>query len=62
MVLLRLKKIIQMILVMAVFTIKLNEYFLDTFIEVVDDLTNWNDDKIKDIEDIDDNLPESRRY
>ena len=25
---------------MAVFTIKLNEYFLDTFIEVVDDLTN----------------------
>ena len=47
---------------MAVFTIKLNEYFLDTFIEVVDDLTNWNDDKIKDIEDIDDNLPESRRY
>ena len=47
---------------MAVFTIKLNEYFLDTFIEVVDDLTNWNDDKIKYIEDIDDNLPESRRY
>ena len=47
---------------MAVFTIKLNEYFLDTFIEVVDDLTNWNDDKIKDIDKIDNNVPESRRY
>ena len=47
---------------MAVFTIKLNEYFLDTFIEVVDDLTNWNSDKIKNIDEIDNNLPESRRY
>ena len=34
---------------MAVFTIKLNEYFLDTFIEVLDDelnkLEHKNDDK-----------------
>ena len=47
---------------MAIFTIRLNKYFLDTFIEVVDDLTNWNDDKIKNIDEIDNNLPESRRY
>ena len=48
--------------VMAIYTIRLNKYFLDTFIEVVDDLTNWNDDKIKNIDKIDNNLPESRRY
>ena len=48
---------------MAIFTIRLNKYFLDTFIEVVEDLTNWNSDKINDIiDEIDDNLPESRRY
>ena len=49
--------------VMAIFTIRLNKYFLDTFIEVVEDLTNCNDDEIKDIiDDIDDKIPESRRY
>ena len=48
--------------VMAIFTIRLNKYFLDTFIEVVDDLTNWNSDKIKTIDKIDNILPESRRY
>ena len=47
---------------MAIYTIRLNKYFLDTFIEVVDDLTNWNSDKIKNIDEIDNNLPESRRY
>ena len=48
---------------MAIFTIRLNKYFLDTFIEVVEDLTNCNDDEIKDIiDDIDDKIPESRRY
>ena len=44
---------------MAVFTIKLNEYFLDTFINVFGDLTNQEDnDKVKDIDKIDE-LPES---
>ena len=67
MVLLRLKKIILMILVMAVFTIKLNEYFLDTFIKVLSDelnkLEHKNSDKIKDVIEIDNNkVPESRRY
>ena len=67
MVLLRLKKIILMILVMAVFTIKLNEYFLDTFIKVLSDelnkLEHKNSDKIKDFIEIDNNkVPESRRY
>ena len=37
---------------MAIFTIRLNKYFLDTFIEVVEDLTNCNDDKIDDIDGI----------
>ena len=45
---------------MAVFTIKLNEYFLDTFINVFGDLTNQEDnDKVKDIDEID-VLPESK--
>ena len=43
-----------------------NEYFLDTFIEVLVDelnkLEHKNNDKIKDIDEIDNNLPESRRY
>ena len=51
---------------MAVFTIKLNEYFLDTFIEVLGDelnkLKHKNDDEIIDIDKIDNEVPESRRY
>ena len=51
---------------MAVFTIKLNEYFLDTFIKVLSDelnkLEHKNSDKIKDINEIDNKVPESRRY
>ena len=51
---------------MAVFTIKLNEYFLDTFIEVLSDELNKLEHKINDkIVDIDENrhqVPESRRY
>ena len=52
---------------MAVFTIKLNEYFLDTFIKVLSDelnkLEHKNSDKIKDVIEIDNNkVPESRRY
>ena len=42
--------------VMAIFTIRLNKYFLDTFIEFVEDLTNLNDDKINDIDEIDDKI------
>ena len=51
---------------MAVFTIKLNKYFLDTFIEVLVDelnkLEHKNNDKMKYIDEIDNKVPESRRY
>ena len=43
--------------VMAILAIKLNEYSLDTFITVVGDLTNQNDnDKTKDIDEMDEYL------
>ena len=50
----------------CVFTIKLYEYFLDTFTKVLSDelnkLEHKNSDKIKDINEIDNKVPESRRY
>ena len=51
---------------MAVFTIKLNNTLQDPFInDLVDDLNKLKDkinDKNKDIDDIDENLPESEDY
>ena len=51
---------------MAVFTIKLNKYSLDTFIEVLvgelNKLEHKNNYKIKDTDKIDIEVPESRRY
>ena len=51
---------------MAVLTIKLNKYSLDTFIEVLVDelnkLEHKNNDKIKNTDEKGNNLPESRRY
>ena len=51
---------------MAVLTIKLNKYSLDTFIEVLvgelNKLEHKNNDKIKDTDKIDNEVPESRRY
>ena len=48
---------------MAVFTIKLNEYFPDTFIKVLSDelnkLEHKSNDKIEYIDKISDKLPES---
>ena len=53
-------------IVMAVLTIKLNKYSLDTFIKVLvgelNKLEHKNNDKIKDIDEIDNEVPESRRY
>ena len=51
---------------MAGLTIKLNNIFQGTFINVLDDelnkLEHENNDKIRDIDEIDNKVPESRRY